>query len=258
MHAPVIHRNNAFTTALHLDACAMHRAGFFESMLYNGREVRLLADHVARLRTALAEWGATYPLVDHTALFHQLLERNHLTGRPARLNIWAEAGLPDTGLAATLTHTVAPYTPDHTPLALGISSVTHASSLGMHKSMNYAAYLLIRREATTQGYDDAILLEPDATHVQETTIGTLLLVRGEELITPKSAYALPSTAVAAVARAMAVTVRPVRADELTKGPLLVCNALAGARVVCAVDASPLPVNEQVEALAHRIRRVVCG
>jgi len=156
-------------------------AGIFETILYNGNNLCLFNRHINRLESSLEVLGFVPPPLDYAELTMEVIERSHLSGQYARVNIFA---LIDENELVDPVITAAPYTPD-VKKTYRLCTVTDSSQhplLG-HKTMNYMYNWLRRRSAIQKGYDDAVLLSRDS-NITETTTAALLFGDGERFCVP--------------------------------------------------------------------------
>ncbi len=235
-----------------LDAGLLFGAGLFETILAIGGSPRLLSRHLERLRTSSRALGIPFSLTDEKAesIIGELLERNRLTDKEARVKIIATPG--DTGIhyshrAETLIVTAEPYLrpPLEIPWKLTLLNAVNASGITAHKSTSYLAYRSGLHSARVEGFDDGILLDRYG-HVSETTVASLLLFNEDGMIVPASPDALPGITAGILQEictdlGIAVQRVPVSADDLLAGAnICVCNALLGLFPVNRIDQTDIP------------------
>ena len=211
-------------------------AGFFETILWNGRAPSRLAAHVARLEASLAHFGLSAQPVDYDYVIAEVVQANGLGGRQARVNIFAPVEEEDAAVAPIVT--AAPYdppAPDRT-YSLRLAAPATQGSLAVHKSMNYMLCYLERRAARALGQDDAVLTQPGGIVVEATT-AALLFGDGECFCTPTGGCRLPSTTLAAARDLLPVRDCTVRAGELRAfRHAYLLNSLQGMRPVTVIGA----------------------
>lgn len=199
----IVYRNGNYTPDAEVGSARFRSgAGVFETLLYNGREVRLLEAHLTRLFTSLRELGLRHEEADFPSIFEEVLERNGLTGRPARMNIFYPVESP--GRPAQPIVCAAPYTPDPAlTFRLAVWPHAHTSPLNAHKVMNRMHLLLAERYGVSQGCNDAVMTDGRGS-ILETTRAALVVRRNGRLFTPRGEFLLRSTGVDAAREALTI------------------------------------------------------
>lgn len=205
--------------------------GFFETMLYNGRQVCHFDRHSARIHSSLDHFCIPYEPAPFEEIIPLLLEKNGFTGQTARVNIY----YPVAGSLTTPVVTVAAYErredrvyrltycPDH-----------HISSLNAHKTMAYMFFNLAHARAIAEGYDDALLTDLDG-RILETTTAALLFQKDGRFIEPATPHKLPSIALDLARETLDVETRPVSFEKLgTMDHAYALNSLVGMRPVISI------------------------
>lgn len=227
--------------------------GAFETLLHNGRALCRLEAHLERLGRALQSLGLVPEPQDHRAVLAEVVRRNGLEGRAAKVNLFCleEAeGAPALFLSTAAPHDPAPLP----PLRLRPCPDFHESWLCGHKTINHAPFILARRRARALGFDDALLLDR-AGLVLETATAAVVLARDGRLLTPASSLRLPSLALAAAREVLDIAAQPVRLEDLAVADhVYVCNSLMGMRPVAAIGDWEFPPDEGVCAEATRFIR----
>jgi para-aminobenzoate synthetase component 1 len=229
--------------------------GFFETLRADDGALPLWPDHLRRFNTT---WRALFPShppdLTWPAIIAQVLVANNLQKATAAVKILATRGRrssPPWG--HMLLVTARPYRhrlADTSLPGLRLGTYPHArqSPLAGHKTLNYLYYLNAGQWAAAQGFDEALVLNPDGS-VSETNTANLLLIDGRQVVRPASAASLPGVAAAAVCRQLVawdfnIISRPVFPAELHSAPILLAtNALMGAVPVAAIDHRPRPAED---------------
>jgi para-aminobenzoate synthetase component 1 len=135
-------------------------------------------------------------------------------------------------------------------LVLGTYPHCRQTPLAEHKTLNYLYYLRAGQWAQANGFDEALILNPDGT-VSETNTAGLLILQGREVIRPASAAVLPGVMAAAACRHLAawgytMVRRTVQSEELLSADqVLAANALMGVVPVVAVDGRQRPAGDDL-------------
>lgn len=180
--------------------------GFFETLVFNHGQLRLGADHAARMQQAAAALYLTLPALLTTAealaaTLGQLAEANHLPAARLRVQLWRSGGgryTPPTDAAEWLA-TAEPFAPDDTSIARADFALTiqsNYSPLSFCKGPQAWRYVRAAHERQQRGLDEIILCDT-AGHVAEAGAAAIFWLKHEILYTP----ALASGCVAGVRRA---------------------------------------------------------
>jgi para-aminobenzoate synthetase component 1 len=241
------------------DQGLLYGFGFFETIRVDRGRAPLLSDHIKRLHKT---WQALMPgpLPDLTwdDIVIRVIEANHLDNQCAAIKILITRGhrnIPPWD--HTLLVTARPYTHrlkaiKTDGLSLGTYPHPRQTPLAGHKTLNYLYYLQAGQWALNNGFNEALIVNPDET-VSECNTANLLLINGKEVTRPQSSAALPGVMAQAAARNLAlwgyqITERPVILEELHSTPLLIAaNALMGAVPVTRVDDRERPAGEDLWA-----------
>jgi para-aminobenzoate synthetase component 1 len=226
--------------------------GFFETMRAYKGTIGLLGNHLDRFNTTWRELFA-FPPPDLTweVIIDQVLEANGLNDATAAVKLLATRGsrsVPPWDYSLLVT--VRPYqhrlaASQLMGLTLGTYSHPRQSPLAGHKTLNYLYYLRAGQWAVDNGFNEAIVLNPDGS-ISETNTANLLLIHGRDVIRPTSPAVLPGVAAAAFCRQLAawdfrIIERAVLPEELHSVPILLAtNALMGAVPVVAIDGRSRP------------------
>jgi branched-chain amino acid aminotransferase len=180
--------------------------GFFETLVYRDQQLRLAADHAARMQQAAAALYLTLPpplatAEDLAATLTRLAEANHLPAARLRLQVWRGGGgryTPPTDAAEWLA-TAEPFVLDDSPIArVDFARETQSvySPLSFCKGPQAWLYVRAAHERQQRGLDEIILCDA-AGHVAEAGAAAIFWLKDGILYTP----ALASGCVAGVRRA---------------------------------------------------------
>ena len=222
--------------------------GFFETIRVDGGTAPLLADHLARFaRTWRALMPDDPPDVTWSDVINQVIEANGLQ-QPgcAAVKLLATRGSRNRApWDHSLLVTARPYThrlANKKDQGLHLGTFPHArqSPLADYKTLNYLFYYQAGRWAADQGFDEALIVNPDGT-VSETNTTNLLVIEGRRVIRPCSPAVLPGVMAEAICRVLPDWGYRVTWESLTPHRLLeadqilAANALMGAVPVLSLD-----------------------
>jgi 4-amino-4-deoxychorismate lyase len=206
-------------------------AGLFESIYYNGRELCHLGRHLDRLLHGLRAYGLAYATVDFPEVAGQVLNRNGLEGRPARVDIVYPV---EDGVAAPVV-LAEPYEPKpYKAFRLCLCEDRHVSALNGHQTTNKMFSYLARRQAAACGFDDAALFDLD-DNLLEGASGALVFEKQGHFVCVDSPYRLPSIALDLAGTVLDIVAVRVPLDELPSfRHAYLLNSLIGMRPVVAI------------------------
>ncbi len=203
--------NGLLTDSQHLGLPLPNRGlafgdGFFETLIFSNQELRLAADHAARMQQAAAALYLRLPAPLATAealatTLGGLAAVNHLPAARLRVQLWRSGGgryTPPTDAAEWLA-TAEPFAPDDAPI--GGADFAHDtqsiySPLSFCKGPQAWLYVRAAHERQQRGLDE-ILLCNSAGQVAEAGAAAIFWLKNNVLYTP----ALASGCVAGVRRA---------------------------------------------------------
>jgi branched-chain amino acid aminotransferase len=168
--------------------------GLFETMRAYDGEIFLLERHLDRLRKSAKSIGIKLAGIDLAWACRDTLQANKLQSARVRLTVshgdadafpWQGTGdRPTVVITAREYH---PYSPQvyRRGFKAVISSFIRSrhSSISGVKSTNYLISVLARREAVSQGLDEAILLNEDG-YITEGSTSNVFFIKASNLVTP--------------------------------------------------------------------------
>lgn len=239
------------------DQGLLYGFGFFETVRVDRGRAPLLSDHIKRMQKS---WQALMPgpLPDlkWTDIVTQVIEANRLESQCAALKILITRGQRNQPpWDHTLLVTARPYTHrlkamKTDGLSLGTYPHPRQTPLAGHKTLNYLYYLQAGQWALNNGFNEALIINPDET-VSECNTANILLINGKEVTRPHSPAVLPGVMAQAAARHLAlwgyqIIARPVSLEDLYSGQMLIAaNALMGAVPVTRIDDRERPSGDDL-------------
>jgi branched-chain amino acid aminotransferase len=168
--------------------------GLFETMRAYDGEIFLLERHLDRLRKSAESVGIKLTGIDLARACRDTVQANKLRSARVRLTVshgdsdafpWQDTGdRPTVVITAREYH---PYSPQvyRRGFKVGISSFRRSrySTISGVKSTNYLINVLARREAVSQGLNEAILLNEDG-YITEGSTSNVFFVKASGLVTP--------------------------------------------------------------------------
>lgn len=225
--------------------------GFFETIRVNNCHPCYLKAHIKRFNQTWRElFNFEPPDLSWPAIISQVLDKNKMENKTTALKIMAVKGQKEyPALDYNLIVSARPYTHRLSSrkefgIRLGTFPEPRQSPLAAHKTLNYLYYLLAGQRAIKNGYDEALILNPDNT-LSETNTGNLLFIKEKQVILPLSSHVLPGIMQAAVCEYLIslgykVITRVIEPAEPAKMDLmLITNSLMGAVPVISLDGKRL-------------------
>ncbi|MDD3312078.1 aminotransferase class IV [Pseudodesulfovibrio sp.] len=227
-------------------------AGFFETLYHDGSRALHLEAHLDRLFHSLRDCDVAYEAVDFERVIGQVVERNGLAGRPARVNIF----YPVEGPTARPVVLAAPHEPRPDRMyRLCRCRDHHLSSLNAMKTTSYLFFHLALKRARARGFDDAALTDFDG-NLLETTTGALLLAGEDGFVEMDTPYRLPSIALGLARTVLDARPAVVNVDDLPRySHAYVLNSLVGMRPVVAIGETAFVPDESA---CRRVTGLVLG
>lgn len=208
-----------------------HGAGLYETVYYNGRDVLHLHRHLDRVLSSLRACGIPYAAVDFDEVVGQVLNRNGLEDRPARVDIFYPLEPGESSPVIT----AAPHEPKpYKAYRLCLCDDRHVSTLNALRSASRMFFHLALRQALARGFDDAALLDLN-DDILEASTGALVFEKHGHFVCADSPYRLPSIALELAATVLDIL--PVRlplAELESFRHAYLLNSLIGMRPVVAV------------------------
>lgn len=221
--------------------------GFFETIRVDQGKAPLLADHLERFdETWRALMPGEPPDITWADVIGQVIGANGLQSGCAAVKLLVTRGDRNRppwnhGLlvsARSYTHRLMGQ--QDQGLHLGTYPHGRQSPLADYKTLNYLFYFQAGRWAISQGFDEALILNPDGT-VSETNTANLLIIENRKVIRPSSPAVLPGVMAQALCRVLSdwgyrivrESLKPCRLLEADQ--VLATNALMGAVPVLSVD-----------------------
>jgi para-aminobenzoate synthetase component 1 len=233
------------------DLGAQYGYGFFETIKVNSGRILHLEDHMERFRST---WETLFehPFPDLTwgEIIAQVISANSLDNSVAAVKIIATYG--DRGTAPynhSLFVTARQYTGRFngnriTGIRLGVYPEARSTFLADYKTLNYLYYYMAGRWAKKNGFDEAVILNPDKS-LSETNTANILLVRDNKIIRPFSDHVLRGVMEKHVCTFLKdngyliETSRVVIEDIIPSDSIIITNSLIGALPVAYIGAMVL-------------------
>src|SRR3990172_4583331 len=179
-----------------LDRGFLYGDGLFETLRAYEKKPFRLEDHVTRLSNSAQYFNIPFRYTSQQIrqIIEQLLAANNLQDAYIRMTL--SRGLGVNGLISTGTCTPT-FVIHAKPLAVypaslyktGVSLITShirrstTCPLLRHKTLNFLANYLIKKEAVDKGVHDTLILNTD-NHVAECTVSNIFIVEKNTVITP--------------------------------------------------------------------------
>lgn len=252
-----------FRLTLH-DRGVTHGLGLFETVLGRGGRLPLFERHAVRLRAGCNRLKIAAP--EHATLLAaalELLERNQLTGRSARLKITVSAGEGEIQSLASskpgIWITAQPLIDPPPSLRLTISPWirNERSPLAGLKCTSYAENLCAMDDAKHRGFDEALQFNTRG-QLCEAVMANVFLVRDGTVLTPSlDAGCLPGVMRGLVLKLCSELGVPARegawsVDDLaTADEIFLTSALRGVAPAASLDQrlldAPGPVSQRLKS-----------
>lgn len=222
--------------------------GLFETILWQGETKKILR-HYERLKNSSQFFHIPCPDFES---FYRLIEEK----TEGRKNLYVKFCLLSKGKAIYHSYPegsesiviVRDYKPDLNPRKLFISSIKRHSRNPViyHKTMNYLTNILAKREAISQGFDDAIMLNEN-DEITECTSSNILVVKGESLQTPaKECGLLSGTTLQILIEKADVKEEKIKIKDIyTARAVFILNSLTAALPVLQIMDKKYPVDNEI-------------
>ncbi len=239
--------------------------GFFETIRAERGHPDYLEAHMERFnRTWQALFSSPPPDMTWQEIIRQVLSANGLAERVAVVRITAACIDDETiPVSANIVVTAEPASHRLSVLgkdALDVSIYPHPrqTPLADHKTLNYLYYYLAGKWTKQNGYDEAVIQNPDGS-VSETNTANIICIRGDCAVIPASEHVLAGIMAEQVSAFLRDSGWRVVKERISVGDLhgfdavFLTNSLLGAACVRSVDGRPIPVDK---SLCKRINRHV--
>jgi para-aminobenzoate synthetase component I len=241
--------------------------GLFETIRVEKGRILFLEDHIVRFRNT---WETLFehPFPDLTwdEIIRQVISANGLQNLTASVKIMATYGEKDTfpnnhGLFVTARpYTDRLYGRTEIVIRLGIYPEPRSTYLADHKTLNYLHCFIAGRWAKQNGFDEAVILNPDKS-LSETNTANILILRDRKIIRPFSDHVLKGVMEKHVCAFLQdngyliETARVAMEDILSSDMIIITNSLIGALPVSYIGDMKL-VSSSI--LCERINRLITG
>jgi para-aminobenzoate synthetase component 1 len=171
--------------------------GFFETIRVDKGKPKYLEEHIQRFDKAMVHlFSQEPPDVAWDEIIHLVVRHNGLEQETAAVKIFATKGDRDVPPNNNLfIVTARPYTHRlNEKKESGLNILTYPeprqTPLADHKTLNYLYYFLAGKWADSRDADEALILNPDGT-ISETNTGNIIVIKGNNVLTPSSPHVLP-------------------------------------------------------------------
>ncbi|MGD9809544.1 MAG: aminotransferase class IV [Deferribacterales bacterium] len=202
-------------------------AGFFETILYNGKEIQHLDRHVARLEASCAHFGFEPAWADYRSIISVLIEQNALNGEQARVNICQTANSTE---SCGVFISAVPYTPPKLDkvFRLCLYPHVHESYMSEHKSMNYMHFMMAKKYAQQKDCDDSILTDSKG-NLLETSTASMIIEKDGQYYTSKETNRLKSISLELFAEENGLQQVDIKLEDIQDRNIFITNSLMGLR-----------------------------
>jgi para-aminobenzoate synthetase component 1 len=231
--------------------------GFFETIRVDFGIPRFLEDHIERFnRTWRSLFGHSPPDLSWEEIINQVIQENSFENNTVALKImatWGGRSVPP------YNHTICvlarPYINRLTDkkengLRLGIYPNPRYSPLADHKTLNYLYYYMAGKWAVDNGYDEAVILNPDGS-LSETNTANILLIKDKTVIQPASPHVLPGVMEKNVCELLKESDYVIKREKVMPEDLfkfdnvIITNSLMGALPALSFDGNDLKVSDSL-------------
>ena len=221
--------------------------GFFETIRVDSGRIFFLEDHMERFNRAWKTlFNHTTPDLTWKEIIRLVLETNNLTKSTASVKILATYGNMDKApYCHNLFVTAKKYTHRlegkiEKGLKLGTYQEPRQTTLADHKTLNYLFYFMAGKWAKENGFDEAIILNPDKS-LSETNTANIIVIRDNIVIRPKSLHVLRGVMEKNIcdllgANNYLIEDRNIKINDLSSSDkIIMTNSLIGAVPVLSID-----------------------
>ena len=226
----------------------LYGEGIFETILWRGKTKKLYR-HYERLKSSAKFFQIPCPDFDNFCKFIEE-KTNNRKNLYVKFCLFSKGeslfyAIPD---ASEVLIIVKECNPVRRLQRLCISSIKRHSSNPViyHKTMNYLPNILIKRQAISKGFDDAIILN-EKDEITECSSSNILIVKGDSLQTPaKECGLLSGTTLQILLEKAGVKEERIKTEDLYKASaVFILNSLTGALSVFQVMDKKYPVDNEI-------------
>ncbi len=226
----------------------LYGEGVFETILWKGRTKKLYR-HYERLKNSAQFFHIPYP--DFESFCKKIEEKTE-----NRKNLYVKFCLFSKGKSIYHAYPeeqetliiVKNYKPDLSPKKLFISNIRRHSKNPViyHKTMNYLPNILVKREAISSNFDDAIILN-ESDEITECSSSNILIVKADSLLTPaKECGLLSGTTLQILIDKANVKEERLKIEAIyTARAIFITNSLIGALPVSQVMDKNYPIDNEI-------------
>lgn len=229
--------------------------GLFETILWRG-STNKLHKHYERLKKSAQFFHLSCPDYE---IFLREIERK----TKGRMNVYVKFCLLSKGKTIYWSHPekteylviVKAYKPDKSAKKLCLSKIRrHRQDPTIyHKTMNYLPNILVKREALSKGFDDALILN-EKEEITECSASNILIVKGSEFFTPsQSSGLLMGTTLETLLEKIPIKTRPLTLEDLYDAShVFITNSLIGVCPVVQFEDKVFNINPHLTAYLNSI------
>ncbi|HBN09429.1 MAG TPA: hypothetical protein DD435_12535 [Cyanobacteria bacterium UBA8530] len=228
-----------------LDRGFLFGDGLFETLRAEKNGPLYLSEHLERLQAAAEALKIFLPALDWRAIIENLLKKNGLESAKVKIlitrGVIQGAGTPSGVSPTTMVTAEAYQAPSYRKgWQLSIERNYPTSPLARYKSLNYLNCLLARQAALDEGFDDAVMLDPEG-FVAECSSGSLLFASSGSWAVSDSPHRLPSITEKKVLRLLekrgvVVQKKSISVEDFVAAETVwLLNSLLGIMPVCRVE-----------------------
>jgi len=228
-----------------LSSAALHGYGVFET-LYFKDTLRLCSPHLERLASGAEFYGLEIPTFSEniSEVIHSLVSKNNLTESRIRVSLLAkELSFSSARIPSSLLITSVPYHREEKPVSLKTYPIEHTfPALSSAKSTSYAGYILAKRNALLEGFDDALFLD-SSNQAIECSSANIFLFKDDQWYTPNlDVHGLPGIQRQTVITAMEkleipLNISNISLEECSFG--FVTNSLIGIQEIQRINSQEM-------------------
>jgi branched-chain amino acid aminotransferase len=158
--------------------------GLIETMLWNNKSIRLFLLHMERLSESLGILGL--PSIDEEEFLHNIHKTVSANKEPETAIVRAQffKNMEDDALHYIIETLPSPAAQEQ-KITIGITQkvIKYIDSISHLKTSSRLQYIIAKKDATDNGWDDALLLNPHG-RVAEGTISNVFTISGSNIYTP--------------------------------------------------------------------------